>query len=68
MTYLLAIAITLHTLSAVIWVGGMFFAHFALRPAANHLLEPPLRLFLAFMGVWLKRRYLFILCWHWLLL
>ena len=44
MTYLFAIAITLHTLSAVVWVGGMFFAHFALRPAANHLLEPPLRL------------------------
>ena len=28
-----AIAITLHVLSAVIWVGGMFFAYMALRPA-----------------------------------
>jgi len=24
---------TLHTLAAVVWVGGMFFAHMALRPA-----------------------------------
>jgi uncharacterized membrane protein len=38
------IAITLHVLSAVIWVGGMFFAYMALRPAAASLLEPPLRL------------------------
>lgn len=38
------LAITLHVLSAVIWVGGMFFAYMALRPAAASLLEPPLRL------------------------
>ena len=25
----------LHLLSVVVWVGGMVFAHFALRPAAN---------------------------------
>ncbi|MHB8405442.1 MAG: CopD family protein [Gammaproteobacteria bacterium] len=32
-----AIAIALHVLSAVIWVGGMFFAYVALRPAlAGH--------------------------------
>jgi len=37
-------AITLHMLAAVIWVGGMFFAYIALRPAAGGLLEPPLRL------------------------
>jgi uncharacterized membrane protein len=37
-------AISLHILAAVIWVGGMFFAHIALRPAANRLLEPPTRL------------------------
>ncbi|MHB8623251.1 MAG: CopD family protein [Sulfuricaulis sp.] len=37
-------AITLHVLSAVIWVGGMFFAYMALRPAAASMLEPPLRL------------------------
>ena len=38
------LAITLHVLSAVVWVGGMFFAYMALRPAAASLLEPPLRL------------------------
>ena len=38
------VAITLHTLSAVVWVGGMFFAYMALRPVAASLLEPPLRL------------------------
>ncbi len=40
----MAIALTLHLLSAVIWVGGMFFAYMALRPVAASLLEPPLRL------------------------
>lgn len=39
-----AIAITLHIFSVVIWIGGMFFAHFALRPVATSLLDPPLRL------------------------
>lgn len=34
----------LHVLSAVIWVGGMFFAYNFLRPAAGVALEPPLRL------------------------
>lgn len=38
------IALTLHLLSAVIWVGGMFFAYMALRPVAATLLEPPVRL------------------------
>ncbi|MDO8703873.1 MAG: CopD family protein [Sulfuricaulis sp.] len=38
------LAITLHMLSAVIWVGGMFFAYVALRPVAAALLEPSLRL------------------------
>ena len=37
------VALTLHTLSAVVWVGGMFFAHQALRPAAATL-EPGPRL------------------------
>ncbi|MEJ2686185.1 MAG: CopD family protein [Gammaproteobacteria bacterium] len=39
-----AIALALHVLSAVIWVGGMFFAYMALRPAAAQLLDPPQRL------------------------
>jgi len=34
----------LHIISAVIWVGGMFFAYNFLRPAAGDLLEPPARL------------------------
>lgn len=37
-------ALALHTLAAVIWVGGMFFAYMALRPVAATLLQPPLRL------------------------
>lgn len=40
----MAIFFALHVLSAVIWVGGMFFAYMALRPVAASLLEPPLRL------------------------
>ena len=40
----MAIAISLHLLAAVVWVGGMFFAYMALRPVAASLLEPPLRL------------------------
>ena len=40
----MSIAIIIHVLSAVIWVGGMFFAYMALRPVAANLLEPPLRL------------------------
>jgi uncharacterized membrane protein len=32
-----------HLLAIVLWVGGMAFAHFFLRPAV-HALDPPLRL------------------------
>ncbi len=39
----MSIAVTLHLLAAVIWVGGMFFAHQVLRPVAADQLEPPLR-------------------------
>ncbi len=38
------IARFLHVLSAVIWVGGMFFAYMALRPVAAKMLEPAQRL------------------------
>ncbi len=38
------IAIPLHLLSVVIWIGGMFFAHMALRPVAAAQLQPPARL------------------------
>ncbi len=40
----MSIALALHVITVVIWVGGMFFAHQALRPAAVSTLEPPLRL------------------------
>ncbi|CAK0781013.1 conserved membrane hypothetical protein [Gammaproteobacteria bacterium] len=43
MTNVVAVAIVLHLLAVVIWVGGMFFAHLALRPAALGL-SPELRL------------------------
>jgi uncharacterized membrane protein len=36
-------ALWLHLLAVVVWVGGMFFAHMALRPAVQ-LLAPPQRL------------------------
>jgi len=40
----MSIAITLHILATVIWIGGMFFAHMILRPSAAEKLEPPQRL------------------------
>ncbi len=54
-----ALALALHILGAVVWVGGMFAAYVCLRPAAGPL-EPParLKLWAAFFGqffpfVWL---------------
>ena len=49
----MAIAIILHLLPAVSWVGGMFFAYMALRPVAASQLEPPARLSL-WVGVFSK--------------
>lgn len=46
MAELSAIAMALHALGAVIWVGGMFFAYMILRPSLGAL-EPPQRL-----GLW----------------
>ena len=43
----MGIALLLHLLGVVVWVGGMFFAYMALRPVAAAVLEPPLRL-----GLW----------------
>jgi len=40
----MSVSIALHLLSAILWVGGMMFAHMMLRPAAVRVLEPPLRL------------------------
>ncbi len=41
---LMSIALALHVLAFTVWVGGMFFAHQALRPAAVSTLDPPTRL------------------------
>lgn len=55
----MSFSIALHLLSAVVWVGGMIFAHNSLRPAAVRVLEPPLRL-----ELWVQvfRRF-FVLVW-----
>lgn len=57
----MSFSIGLHTLAAILWVGGMFFAHMILRPSAAMVLEPPLRLNLwvqvfkrFFLWVWLS--------------
>jgi len=54
------ISIALHIIATIIWVGGMFFAYMALRPAAAQVLEPPLRL-----ALWVQvfKRFFF---WVWL--
>lgn len=44
MTYVLPIALALHALAAVVWVGGMAFAYGVLRPVAGEVLEAPARL------------------------
>lgn len=43
----MGVALLLHLLGVVVWVGGMFFAYMALRPVAAAVLEPPQRL-----GLW----------------
>lgn len=55
------IALLVHLLGSIIWIGGMFFAYVALRPAAARLLEPPQRLALwsetlarFFLWVWVS--------------
>lgn len=47
----------LHLLAIVAWVGGMFFAHFCLRPAAAAVLEPPQRVKLMHAAL---RRFFFV--------
>ncbi len=39
----LGATVALHALAAAIWVGGMAFAHFCLRPSVR-MLDPPQRL------------------------
>jgi len=38
------VELLLHVISDVVWVGGMFVAYLAVRPAAAEALEPPQRL------------------------
>ena len=40
----MGIAVSLHLLASVIWVGGLFFAFMFLRPAAATMLTPEQRL------------------------
>ena len=40
----MTIALFLHVISNVVWIGGMFLAYVAVRPAAVEALEPPQRL------------------------
>ncbi len=56
----MSFALSFHILAAIIWIGGMFFAHVVLRPSAG-VLELPARLTLwarvlgrFFMWVWLS--------------
>ena len=43
MSWLIPLFLVLHLLAAIGWVGGMLFAHMALRPSVIEL-EPPVRL------------------------
>ncbi|HEY0336499.1 MAG TPA: CopD family protein [Burkholderiales bacterium] len=40
----MTVALFLHLISDVIWIGGMFLAYVAVRPAAIEVLDPPQRL------------------------
>ncbi len=40
----MSIAMLVHLLGVIIWVGGMFFAHVVLRPVLNQQLDPHQRL------------------------
>ncbi|WP_226893269.1 hypothetical protein [Nisaea sediminum] len=44
MPYTMIIALAIHIVSAVIWVGGMFFAYSVLRPSMGTLEQAPDRL------------------------
>ncbi|GGX66450.1 CopD family protein [Saccharospirillum salsuginis] len=39
----MSVAIALHVLAAAIWVGGMFFAYMAMRPAVGLVVDAPQR-------------------------
>jgi uncharacterized membrane protein len=46
MTLTLAVALGTHQLAAIVWVGGMFFAHVVVRPALQEVVKAPDRLLL----------------------
>lgn len=48
-----ALLLLIHLLGVVVWLGGMVFAHFVMRPAVAQVLEPPVRL--ALLSVALQR-------------
>jgi uncharacterized membrane protein len=50
MSLRLAVPLLLHQLASIVWIGGMFFSHFFLRPVLKQSLEPPARIQLA-LGV-----------------
>jgi uncharacterized membrane protein len=53
----MAVAVALHALAAIVWVGGMFFAHQCLRPALAER-TPPERL--AIMAGALRRFFVWV--------
>jgi uncharacterized membrane protein len=55
---MITVLLLLHILSAVVWVGGMFFAHQMVRPSVGPL-EPPVRL-----ALW-RRIFQRFFCWVW---
>lgn len=59
MDVLFPVVSTLHTLAAVVWVGGMFFAHMVLRPTLMEE-EPATRL-----GIW-SRVFPRFFAWVWI--
>jgi uncharacterized membrane protein len=50
------VLVLVHLLAVIVWIGGMFFAHFCLRPVAAAQLQPPQRLPLlaAVLGIFFK--------------
>ncbi len=50
MSLKVAVPLLLHELASIVWIGGMFFSHFFLRPVLKQSLEPPARIQLA-LGV-----------------
>ena len=58
---MIGLSLSLHALAAVIWVGGMFFAYMAMRPAVVRVVDPSQRpllwchtLSLFFRWVWIS--------------